>query len=63
MVLPFVDEMPPMQGRSAIANQLRSTIPQMFERMNFTYDGWHDVRDADALIAEYHSECRMREMA
>jgi hypothetical protein len=29
----------------------------MFERMDFTFDKWFDVRDANALIAEYHSEC------
>jgi ketosteroid isomerase-like protein len=29
----------------------------MFERMNFAYDQWYDVRDDDALIVEYHSEC------
>jgi ketosteroid isomerase-like protein len=57
MVLPFVDEMPPVQGRSAIVDQLRGSIPQMFARMNFAYDEWYDVRDADALIAEYHSDC------
>lgn len=56
MVLPFVD-MPELQGKSAIVDQLRSSIPQMFDRMNFTYDNWYDV-DADAaLIVEYHSEC------
>jgi ketosteroid isomerase-like protein len=60
MIAPFVDEMPPMQSRSAIVNQLRSTVPQMFERMNFTCDEWYDVGDADALIAEYHSECPLK---
>lgn len=57
MVLPFVDNMPALQGKSAIVDQLRSSIPQMFERMNFAYDQWYDVRDDDALIVEYHSEC------
>ncbi|MGB8501539.1 nuclear transport factor 2 family protein [Mycobacterium sp.] len=57
MVLPFVDNMPALQGKSAIVDQLRSSIPQMFERMNFAYDQWYDVHDADALIVEYHSEC------
>ena len=57
MVFPFVDNMPALQGKSAIVDQLRSSIPQMFERMNFAYDQWYDVRDDDALIVEYHSEC------
>ncbi len=57
MVLPFVDGLSPVHGKDAIVNQLRSSIPQMFERMNFAFDEWYDVRDADALIAEYHSEC------
>ena len=57
MVLPFVDNMPALQGKSAIVDQLSSSIPQMFERMNFAYDQWYDVRDDDALIVEYHSEC------
>ena len=57
MVLPFVDNMPALQGKSAIVGQLSSSIPQMFERMNFAYDQWYDVRDDDALIVEYHSEC------
>ena len=57
MVLPFVDGLPPVHGKDAIVDQLRSAIPQMFERMNFTFDEWYEVRDTDTLIAEYHSEC------
>ncbi len=57
MVLPFVEEVPPARGRSAIVDQLRNSVPLMFERMNFTYDEWYDVRDADAVVVEYHSEC------
>ncbi|WP_099021542.1 nuclear transport factor 2 family protein [Mycolicibacterium palauense] len=57
MDLPFVDGLPALEGRSAIVGQLATTIPQMFERMNFTYDRWYDVRGAETLIAEYHSEC------
>lgn len=57
MVLPFVDDMPALQGKSAIVDQLRSSIPQMFERMNFAFDEWYDVHDDDGLIVEYHSEC------
>jgi ketosteroid isomerase-like protein len=58
MIMPFVDGMPPLEGRTAITAQMRNVIPQMFERMNFIYDAWYDVRDdADTLIAEYHSEC------
>ena len=60
MVLPFVDEVPPTRGRSAIVDQLRSSVPAMFERMNFTYDEFYDVLGADAVIAEYHSECPQR---
>lgn len=57
MVLPFVEEVPPTRGSAAIAGQLRSSVPAMFERMNFTYDAWYDVRGSECLIAEYHSEC------
>jgi uncharacterized protein len=58
MIMPFVDDVPPLEGRTAIIDQMRSVIPQMFERMNFTYDAWYDVSDdEDTLIAEYHSEC------
>ena len=57
MVLPFVEEVPPTQGRTAIVDQLRNTVPLMFDRMNFAYDEWYDVCDADAVVAEYHSEC------
>jgi ketosteroid isomerase-like protein len=60
MVLPFVDEVPPTRGRSAIVDQLRNSVPAMFERMNFTYDEFYDVCDADAVVAEYHSECPQR---
>ena len=60
MVLPFVDEVPPTRGRSAIVDQLRNSVPAMFERMNFTYDEFYDVRGADAVVAEYHSECPQR---
>ena len=60
MVLPFVEEGPPTRGRSAIVEQLRTSVPVMFERMNFTYDAWYDVRGAESLIAEYHSECPQR---
>ena len=57
MWLPFVEALPPVQGKSEIVERLRSTVPQMFERMNFTYDAWYDIRNADALVAEYRSEC------
>ena len=57
MVLPFVDEVPEVHGKSAIVDQLRNSIPQMFERMDFAYDEWYDVHGADALVAEYHSDC------
>jgi ketosteroid isomerase-like protein len=57
MVLPFVEGMPPIQGRFEITDQLRNSVPLMFDGMSFTYDQWYDIRDADAVIAEYHSEC------
>ena len=60
MVLPFVEEVPPVRGRTSIVDQLRNSVPLMFERMNFTYDDWFEVRDADALVVEYHSECPQR---
>jgi ketosteroid isomerase-like protein len=63
MISPFVDAAPTLQGRSAIVDQLRGTIPHMFERMNFTCDEFYDIRDADAVIAEYHSECPLRDNA
>ena len=57
MALPFVDGLSPVHGKDAIVNQLRIAIPQMFERMNFTFDEWYELCDTDTLIAEYHSEC------
>lgn len=57
MTLPFLDGLAPTEGRAAIAEQLSATVPQMFERMNFFYDAFYDVRDSDTVIAEYHSEC------
>jgi uncharacterized protein len=57
MTLPFLDVLPPTEGRAAIVDQLGTTVPQMFERMDFSYDEWYDVRDSDMVIAEYHSEC------
>jgi ketosteroid isomerase-like protein len=56
MVLPFV-EVAAVQGKSAIVHQLRNSIPQMFDRMDFAYDEWYDVRNPDVLVVEYHSEC------
>lgn len=57
MVLPFVDGLPPTEGRAAIVGQLSSSVPQMFERMTFTYNAFYEVRDSDTVIVEYHSEC------
>jgi len=56
-VYPFIDGLPPVQGKDAIVEQLSATIPQLFERMNFTVDHCHATVDDDVLIAEYHSEC------
>ena len=57
MITPFIDDLAPLEGRTAIIEQMRNLIPQMLKRMNFTYDAWYDVRDdEDTLIAEYHSE-------
>lgn len=60
MVMPFVEEVAPIRGSAAIVDQLRNSVPAMFERMNFTYDEWYDVHGAESLIAEYHSECPQR---
>jgi ketosteroid isomerase-like protein len=57
MAMPFLDGLPPTEGRAAITEQLGNSVPQMFERMNFFYDAFYDVRDSDTVIAEYHSEC------
>ena len=57
MTMPFLDGLPPTEGKAAIAEQLGASVPQMFERMNFFYDAFYDVRDSDTVIAEYHSEC------
>lgn len=56
-VYPFVGGLPPVQGRQAIVEQLSGTIPQLFERMDFTVDTCYAATEDDALIAEYHSEC------
>lgn len=60
MLAPFVDEMPPAEGGPAIVERLRGTVPLMFERMNFTYDRWYGVSDADTVIGEYHSDSPLK---
>lgn len=60
MVLPFLEALPPLQGKAAIVGQTKATMEQMFDSMTFTYDAWYDVRDSDTLIAEYHSEAALK---
>jgi ketosteroid isomerase-like protein len=60
MVLPFLDVLPPVQGRAAIVEQVSATMAQMIEQMEFTYDEWYDVSDSDTLIAEYRSEATLK---
>lgn len=57
MTLPFLEDLPPTNGRSAIAGRLSATVPRMFERMDFHYDEFYDVNGSDTIIAEYRSEC------
>ena len=57
MTLPFVDGLPPTEGRAAVIGQLSASVPQLFERMTFCYDAFYEVRDSGTVIAEYHSEC------
>ncbi|GAA2554507.1 nuclear transport factor 2 family protein [Mycolicibacterium diernhoferi] len=59
MALPFLDDLPALHGKSAIVDQLRNTIPHLFRRMDFTFDQWYNIRESDAVIAEYHSEAIM----
>ncbi len=63
MTLPFLDGLPPTQGRDAIIGQLGASVPQLFERMTFCYDAFYEVRNADTVIAEYHSECPRKDNA
>lgn len=60
MVTPFIDGLAPTEGAEAIIDQLRSSVPMMFERMVFTCDEFYEVDGSDALIAEYHSVCPRR---
>jgi len=60
MTLPFLDGLPPTAGRAAIIEQLGASVPQLFERMTFSYDAFYEVRDSDTVIAEYRSECPRR---
>ena len=60
MTLPFVDGLPPTEGRAAILAQLGASVPQLFERMTFFHDACYEVRDSDTVITEYHSECPLR---
>ncbi len=60
MALPFIDGLPPTEGRDAIVGQLSASVPQLFERMTFCYDTFYEVRDCDTVIAEYRSECPRR---
>lgn len=64
MVVPFVpstEDLPPIAGKRAILDQMRATMVQTFERMDFTVDQWYDVRDSDVLIAEYRSVCPLKQ--
>jgi ketosteroid isomerase-like protein len=60
MILPFLAEMAPVRGRSAIVDQLRNGVSRLFARMDFTYDEWYDVGASDIVIAEYRSVCTRR---
>jgi uncharacterized protein len=63
MTVPFTpsaEDLPPMVGKQHILDQMRATMTQVFERMDFTVDEWYDVGDSDALIAEYHSMCPLK---
>ncbi|OBH40602.1 nuclear transport factor 2 family protein [Mycobacterium mantenii] len=63
MMVPFTptgDDLPPLVGKKAILDQMRGVIVPTFARMDFTVDDWYDVRDSDALIAEYHSVCALK---
>lgn len=63
MMVPFTpsrEDMPPLVGKQAILDQMRSVILQAFARMEFTFDEWYDVGDSGALIAEYHSVCPLK---
>ena len=56
-VYPYLDYLDDLEGRAAIVSQIRSTIPHMFERMDFTFDEWYEIADPDAVIVEYRSHC------
>ena len=51
VVRDFLDGLPPTEGRAAITEQLSTSVPRMFERMNFVYDAFYDVRHSDTVIA------------
>ena len=57
MVLPYFEAMPPLDGKAAMLKQMKATMTQMFERMEFIFDAWYPVEGQDALVAEYHSVC------
>lgn len=64
MMVPFapsMDDVPPLEGKSTILDQMRGVILPAFVRMDFTMDEWYDVSGSDALIAEYHSVCPLKE--
>jgi ketosteroid isomerase-like protein len=61
MVLPFLEALPPIHGKTAIVDQTKATMEQMFDWMRFSYDAWYDVHDSDTLIAEYHSEAGLKD--
>ncbi|KUH67682.1 hypothetical protein AU184_09455 [Mycolicibacterium novocastrense] len=60
MVLPFVEDLPATRGSAAIVDQLRTSMPAMFVRMDFIYDRWYEVAGEQLVIAEYHSEASQR---
>nr|WP_194945853.1 nuclear transport factor 2 family protein [Mycolicibacterium malmesburyense]CRL69584.1 SnoaL-like domain protein [Mycolicibacterium malmesburyense] len=60
MVLPFVEDVPATRGSAAIVDQLRTSMPAMFVRMDFVYDRWYEVAGEQLVIAEYHSKALQR---
>lgn len=60
MTLPYLPSSAPLHGRAAIIAQFKATMPQMLERMDFTFLQWYPSLDSDVVIAEYRSYCPLK---
>ena len=60
MVFPFIEALEDVKGKAAIVGQIKATMVEMLECMNFTFDAWYEAIDGETVITEYRSKCPIR---